>query len=213
MHYHEGHNHGESYSHRNVLRRYWLVLIITASIFFAELFGGIISRSLALLSDSFHMLIDVLAVFVAVLTEFLVFKNKSLDKLIRGWGGILNGALLAVITISIFIEAIERIFNPPKILIGIMLIVASVGLIGNLISVYLVEFWHKHEENITHKALFLHVLSDAAQSLVVIIAGVVIWFTSWNIIDPILSIGIALVMSFWSCKILRESIRLLTIKN
>lgn len=187
-------------------RRYWIILWIGLGIFVAEIIGGILSGSLALLSDAFHVLVDSAANIVSIIVAYAVVKRGQNDQKLRAFGGYVNAALLFGIACWILWEAIGRILHPRNILSGIMIAVAIFGAIGNFLQNYVLGHATDEEEaHVTHHAMHLHVLSDLWQSIVVIAAGIIIAITGWRLADPILSIVISLLMMYWAFRLFRQS--------
>ena len=201
-----------NHTNQKLQNRFVLSLLISAFIFIAELLGGFWTGSLALLSDSAHVFLD----FFALAFSYIALRIASLpsdDRHTFGWhrlevfAGLANGVTLFAITITILYEAWERIKTPVTVQSIELIIIASIGLIANLITAQLLKEHHQHDLNI-HSA-FLHVIGDALSSVGVIIGGVVIFFTGWEIIDPIISVMICLFLFIGSWRILRSSMHIL----
>ena len=187
-------------------------VILNATITLAEFIGGILSNSLALLSDAIHNLSDTMAItisYVALKTS----KRKSNAKNTFGYKRIeilvalFNAFVLIIISLYLFYEAYERFLNPEPIKGKLMFIVASIGLAGNLISVLLLHKDSSHNLNI--KAAYIHLIGDTLSSVGVIIGSVLIYFWNINWIDPLLTIviGIVIIKATWG--ILKETIEIL----
>ena len=187
-------------------------VILNATITLAEFIGGILSNSLALLSDAIHNLSDTMAIIISYVA-LKTSKRKSNTKNTFGYkrieilAALFNAFLLIGISLYLFYEAYHRFLNPEPIKGKLMFIVASVGLAGNLISVLLLHKDSSHNLNI--KAAYLHLIGDTLSSVGVIIGSVLIYF--WNIywIDPLLTviIGIVIITATWG--ILKETIEIL----
>lgn len=187
------------------LKRYLMVLSITLVIFVLEIFGSQLSKSLALYSDAWHVLIDFWAVLLAVVTEYCVVRFKRFpDAKLRSCSGILSSMLLVAVIVIIIFEAVGRLQAGTVISTGPLMIIATVGLMGNACAVLLL---HSGASHITRRALFRHVLSDTLQSAVVVATGLAIYLTGIYLLDPVVSIAIALVMSIWVYKTIQESIQ------
>jgi cobalt-zinc-cadmium efflux system protein len=193
-------------------RRFALSLFISALIFIAEFAGGFWTGSLALLSDSAHVFLD----FFALAFSYIALRVSTLptdDRHTYGWhrmevfAGLANGITLFTITIAILYEAWQRIQTPIAVHSGEMLIIALVGLIANIITAQLLKKHQQHDLNI-HSA-FLHVVGDALSSIGVIISGMIMLFTGWIIIDPIISVVICIFLFVGSWRVLRSSIHIL----
>lgn len=175
-------------------KRYSLVFILAAIIFAAEIVGGIVSGSLALLSDAGHVFTDAIAILVSIITVHYVKTKRWREKSVRAVGGIINALLLLGIAVWIGIEGIERIDHPREIASNIMITVALFGTLGNWAQYYVLGTLE--EEHVTHKAMRLHIFSDLLQSVAVVLGGIAIYLTDKHLIDPVLSVGIALWMAW-----------------
>ncbi|MBA8779724.1 cation transporter [Staphylococcus schleiferi subsp. coagulans] len=188
----------------------WLSLIITLFFTIVEFAGGIISNSLALLSDSFHMLSDVFALALSMLAVYFA-SRKPTARYTFGYlrfeilAAFLNGLALAVISVWIFYEAIVRIIFPKPVESGLMLVIATIGLIVNIILTVILVRSLKSENNINIQSALWHFMGDLLNSIGVIIAVVLIYFTGIQLIDPILSMIIALVILRGGYKIMRNA--------
>lgn len=188
----------------------WLSLIITLFFTVVEFAGGIISNSLALLSDSFHMLSDVFALALSMLAVYFA-SRKPTARYTFGYlrfeilAAFLNGLALAVISVWIFYEAIVRIIFPKPVESGLMLIIATIGLIVNIVLTVILVRSLKSENNINIQSALWHFMGDLLNSIGVIIAVVLIYFTGIQLIDPILSMIIALVILRGGYKIMRNA--------
>lgn len=186
------------------LKRYWIVFGLTGATLFTEIVTGIWSGSLALLSDSAHVTIDLFAVIIAIVTEGRVRRDTTSEVQIRAIGGLVSGTALVLGTVYILVETVRRIIAPPELLTGIMMVGAIIGLFGNLGSISILH--GSEEDHLTHQSLRLHVLSDAGQSLGVIAAGACILITGWWLVDPITSLGIVLLLARWSYQLISQSL-------
>ena len=191
------HEHEEGRLVRGYQRELLIALVITAFIMIVELVGGLLSNSLALLSDAAHMLTDILALLLSVLA-FRFSTKPPTKKTTFGFHRLeifaaqINGAVLVFLSLFIFYEAYKRLIEPEPIKTLLMMIIAGVGLVANLVSALIL---HKSsKKNLNVKASFLHIMGDLFSSLGVIIGGLIIHFTGWYIIDPILSIMIGLII-------------------
>jgi cobalt-zinc-cadmium efflux system protein len=165
--------------------------IITFAIMLLEIIGGLVSNSLALLSDAGHMFTDAFALGLSLWAIKMAQKPATHHKTfgyhrLEILAALANGILLILISIWIFYEAYQRFFNPPEIKSGVMLIVAVIGLIGNFIGITILQ--RSSQNNLNVRGALLHMLGDTLSSVGVIIGGVFIAFTGWKIVDPIVSI-------------------------
>ncbi|MDA3911979.1 MAG: cation diffusion facilitator family transporter [Bacteroidales bacterium] len=191
------------------------LLISTLLNFFitiVQIIGGLLSNSLALLSDALHNLGDTIAIFLAYLANR--FGNKAANesktfgyKRIEIIAALFNAVSLIVISIFLFVEAGKRFANPEEIKGGLMLIVAISGLLANLISVFILNP-HK-AKNLNIKAAYLHLLGDTLSSFAVILGGIaiILWDIYW--IDPLITIAIGVYLIIHTLKILKHSINIL----
>lgn len=180
-----------------------------------ELAGGIIAHSLALISDALHMFTDVGA-FVLSLIVLRIAKRPSTKKMTFGFqraeilGALASGLTLWALCSVLIYEAIVRLITPHEVSGGIVFIIASIGLLSNLAMMKILHSHdHDHEEQINVKAAYLHVLGDLLGSIGVIVSGILIFFTGWNVIDPIITLIIALMILITSGKILKKTIQIL----
>ncbi|MHB1654387.1 MAG: cation diffusion facilitator family transporter [Desulfitobacteriaceae bacterium] len=176
-----------------------------------EVVGGSLANSLALLSDAGHVLTDVAALGLAWFAAAQAQKSPTL-KHTFGYHrtGILaalaNAVTLIVIGIIILYEAVHRFQHPEPVDSTIMYISASVGVVVNLA---IALGFRGGEDNLNVRSALLHVLGDAAASAGVIFGGIIIQFTAWYIIDPIISVAIAILIAWGAWKIVKETIHIL----
>jgi cobalt-zinc-cadmium efflux system protein len=188
-----------------------LAIITTGSLVVLEVFGGIISNSLALLSDAWHMFVDASALATCFLAGELSSKNPTSDKTfgyhrVEILSALANGVLLVVLSAYIFYEAIQRLFLPAQVKGLEMLVITTIGLVGNALSMGILSGGVR---GLNVKAALLHVTSDALSSVGAIVAGLVIIFTNWYPVDPIVSIMTGSFIVYGSVKMLREVLHIL----
>ncbi|MCB4790353.1 MAG: cation diffusion facilitator family transporter [Elusimicrobia bacterium] len=177
-----------------------------------EFAGGLISGSLALLSDASHMLMDSFAVFLSYLA-FYWSKKPSTEEKTFGYhrleiiAAFINSLILFAISGYIMYEAVLRFFHPQPIKAGILLVIAILGLLGNLTGIFLLK--KEKEENLNVQGAYLHLLSDSLSSIGVITGGLIIFFTGLNIFDSIIGIGIALIVLKGGFGLFMESVDIL----
>jgi len=214
MHVHASHAPiGPSRGRRRAEERRGLLkaLALTSTILVAEVVGGFISNSLALLADAGHMLTDALALALAYLALGLATRPATPHKT-YGWyrleilAALTNGVTLVVISLFIFWEAYERFMDPPEVATGMMLVIATVGLVANALGL---RFLSGHGGSLNLRGAYLHVLGDLLSSVGVIIGGVVMWITGNFLIDPLLSVIIGVVIIVSAYRLLRESVDVL----
>jgi cobalt-zinc-cadmium efflux system protein len=180
-----------------------VALVLTGLFMIVEVIGGILSGSLALLADAGHMLTDTMALALAAVA-FHVSKRPADARLTYGYqrfqilAAFVNGLSLLLIVGWILYEAFNRFMVPEVVLGKTMLLVAAAGLVVNIISFIVLHGGDKDNLNISGAAL--HVAGDLLGSVAAIVAAVVIIYTGWMAIDPILSIAVALLIlkSAWA---------------
>jgi cobalt-zinc-cadmium efflux system protein len=179
-----------------------IVLALTASYLVVEVVGGILTGSLALIADAGHMLTDVAGVSMALLAIWFASRPATAEKTYGYYrleilAALANGFLLLGVAAYILYEAYHRILEPPDVLGLPMLSVAAVGLLVNLLSAYLLL--HGQKTSLNMRGAFLEVVSDLLGSVAVIIAGLIILTTGFNLVDPIASavIGLFIVPRTW----------------
>ena len=196
----EGH---QQTAERNNLRRVMIALVLTATFMVVEVVGGVLSGSLALLADAGHMLTDTMALSLAAMA-FYVSRRPPDDRLTYGYqrfqilAAFVNGLSLLLIVGWIVVEAIRRFLNPRDVLGETMLVIAAIGLVVNLISFIVLHTGDK--ENLNIRGAALHVAGDLLGSVAAIVAAIVIIYTAWTPIDPILSLAVAglILKSAWA---------------
>ena len=203
------HNH----EHNNLTSRpLKIALIIVIIIMLVEVAGGILSNSLALLSDAGHMLVDALALGLSLFAMSIASRPATLTKTF-GYhraeilAALANGSTLIVISLYIFYEAYQRFLEPPTVEAPLMLLVATIGLIANTAVILLLRKGVHRSLNI--KAAFWHVVGDTVSSLGVIIAGIIITFTGWSIADPIIAVIIGVIILWGAWRLVLESATIL----
>ena len=195
----ESHNHAHNHSHApQGGRALGIVIAMTTTIFLAELVGGLLSGSLALLADAGHMLSDSAGLILAAVA-LLIGRKPAQGRSTFGYrraevmSALVNAISVGLIALWILIEAIRRIGADADINTGLMMTVATIGLIANIVSAVMLR--SSAQESMNIRGAYLHVLVDLFGSIAVMIAGAVIYFTGWKLADTIASIIIvALVL-------------------
>lgn len=204
-HGHHSHDHRVPEAESRTLR--W-VLGITAAFMVAEVVGGVVSGSLALLADAGHMLTDVAALALS-LTAFRLARRPPTPGRTYGWvrveilAALINGAALLAIVAWVLWEAVGRIQAPGPVDAPIMLAVAVVGLIVNAVGLRLLH--GHHHGSLNARGAYLHVLGDLLGSVGAIVAGVVVATTGWTAADPIASVVIAALILVSAWRLVREA--------
>lgn len=211
MHDHRKHSHGVKEDGFSNKKRFGFVIFFNIIITITEYIGGLLSGSLALISDAGHNLSDVLSLILGYAGERVSeikpdrrfsFGLKRFEVLIA----LVNAMSLLLIGIYIVYEAVYRYLNPMEINPGIMVPVACVGLLGNVLSIIIIN--RNKNSNLNMRAAFLHLLYDAISSIAVIITGIVLFFSELVIIDLMISIIIVLMIVWSSLDVLKESLRI-----
>lgn len=207
-----GDHHGKALLKRRPLRRVLLVLCLTATYMVAEVVGGFLSNSLALLADAGHMLADVAALAVSLIAFALAARPKSLRATFGYYraevlGALFNGVVLLMVSFFIIKESITRFFEPATIESDLMIGVALGGLVINMIGLLLLH--QDRSRNLNIRGAWLHVLSDTLGSVGVVISGLLIHVFGWTLADPIASIAIAGLVSYSSLHLILETVHVL----
>jgi cobalt-zinc-cadmium efflux system protein len=189
-----------------------IALGITLSFFIIELIGGILTNSLALLADAWHMLNDAAALIFALMAAWISTRPIDVKKTFGYYraeilAAFLNGVFLWGVVIFIFYEAIQRFQNPIQVESLNMLIIAFSGLAANGLSAIILS--KSKSESLNVKGAFLHVLADALGSIGAISAGIIMYFTRWYQADAIISMMLGALIFYSSWKLIRESINVL----
>jgi len=207
------HGHGHSHDHAHSSgARLKLALALTAGFMLVEVVGGLWSGSLALLADAGHMLTDAAALALAVWAQAQAARPADAR---RSYGyhraqvlaAFVNGLALLLIAVWITIEAVQRLLAPPTIQGDLMLGVAVAGLLVNVAAFFVLQGGHEHDLNV--RAAFLHVLGDMLGSAAAIVAALVILFSGWTPVDPLLSVLVALLILRTAWRLVRESTHVL----
>lgn len=189
-----------------------ITLGIVLVIMVAEIIGGFLSNSLALLSDAGHMLTDALALGLSLFAISLT-RRPATSKRTYGYhraeiiAALVNGTVLILVSIFIFFEAYGRFSELPVVKSPMMMIIAGIGLVANLIGMLLLR--KGSQKSINVRAAFWHIIGDTLASVGVIIAGVIIFFTGWYMADPILAVIIGIVILWGAVRIVKESVDIL----
>ena len=187
-------------------------IAITGIMMVAEFIGGLFTNSLALISDAGHMFTHFFALMIS-LGAIWCANMPSCNRRSYGFyrveilAALLNSLFLFGVTVLILIEGIKRIIHPAAVLSGQMFIIAVIGLVVNMVSALIL--WGANKSDLNVRSAFLHMLADTMSSVVIVTGAVVIYFTNWNIIDPILSIGISFLIFVWGWGLFKDSVNIL----
>ncbi len=190
-----------------------ITLIIVLVIMVAEVAGGILSNSLALLGDAGHMLVDALALGLSLFAMTIARKPATRTRTygyhrVEILAALANGAAIGLVSLYIFYEAYQRFLTPPVVKTPVMLPVATIGLIANLVMIVLLR--RRSHGSLNIKSAFWHIIGDTISSVGVIIGGVIISITGWGIVDPIIAIVIGCIILWGAVGLVRESIDILS---
>jgi cobalt-zinc-cadmium efflux system protein len=210
-HDHQGHSHAPEVGHDNE-RRIFIAMLLTGGFMAAEIIGGILSGSLALIADAGHMATDTAALALAWFAFRL--SRRPADPS-RSYGfhrgevlaAFVNGIAMIALAAWIVVEAVQRLYSPVEILGGVMLWIAIGGLVVNLLA-----FWLLHSgsgENLNVRGAAVHVAGDLLGSVAAIAAAGIILWTGWTPIDPLLSVVVALLVLRSAWFITRQSAHIL----
>ena len=209
---HQGHDHSHAAVTEGNAKKLTIALILTTTFLVIEFIAGIITQSLALLSDAAHMFTDAAALAIA-LAAIKIAKRPADDKRTFGYqrfeilAALFNASMLFFVAMYILYEAYQRFTQPPEIQSTGMLVVASIGLIINLISMKILM--SSATESLNMKGAYLEVLSDALGSVGVIIGAVIIYYTNWYWVDTIIAVAIGFWVLPRTWILLRQSINIL----
>ncbi len=190
------------------MRRLAVVFGLTFGFMIVEAIGGWIAGSLALLADAGHMLTDVGALGLTLLTAWIAQRPADGRKTYGylRWeilAALVNGALLFGLAGWVVIEAISRVRQPHEIRGGIFLVVAVAGLIVNGIGLWLLH--GRHAGHLNTRGAYLHILSDLLGSVGAVVAALVILATGWTLIDPLISVALSLLILLGAWRLIRDS--------
>ena len=189
-----------------------LALALTAVLLVVEVVGGLISNSIALVADAGHMLTDVAALGLALFVAWFSRQPGTPEKTYgyMRWeilAAFINGSTLLLISAWILWEAVTRLRVPQPVQGGLMLAVASAGLVVNLVAARILSTGSSH--NLNARGAYLHVLGDLLASVGTIVAAILIRFTGWLMADPIASLLTTVLIMFGAWRLVRESIDIL----
>lgn len=216
----QSHAHGHDHAHglggthttNAPLKALLGALIITAVVFCAELIAGLLSGSLALLSDAMHMLSDSTGLVIA-LFAMLIGRRQATERSTFGFrrveviAALLNAIVVTLVVVWILFQALRRLGSTQEINTTLMISVAVIGLVANAISALILL--GQRNASLNMRGAFLHVLTDMLGSVAVIIAGVIIALTGWNIADTIASLVIVALVLPRSLRLLVDSLSVL----
>ncbi|WP_143304993.1 cation diffusion facilitator family transporter [Chitinophaga vietnamensis] len=210
MHDH-AHSHTPALQGDTVNRAFIWGIALNLAFVAAEFVAGFMTHSLALLSDAGHNLSDVASLALSLLA-FRLARVKPGPRYTYGYRkstiliSLLNAMLLMIVVGGIGYEAVRRFTAPHPVQGGIIALVAGVGILINGISAWL--FFKDKEKDLNVKGAYLHLLADALVSLGTVVAGIVIVYTKWYWVDPLISLGVMVIIVYGTWDLLRDSLRL-----
>ena len=208
-HTHHHHNH---HSHDLKGRNLLISIILNVVITLAQAIGGVISGSLALLSDAVHNLSDVISLIISYAANALAHKQASTNKTF-GYkraeiiAAFVNSATLIIVAVFLIKEAIERFLSPQDVGTGIVIALSILGILANGFSVLLLK--SDSERNMNMRSAYLHLFTDMMASIAVLLGGILMYFFGWFWIDPLLTLIIALYLIYMGYELLKSSTRVL----
>jgi cobalt-zinc-cadmium efflux system protein len=207
------HGHEHNHSYKSVaMQRLNLSLVITAVVMVVEIGGGYWTGSIALISDAGHMFTHAFAIVLAMFGIYIA-RRPACHHITFGWlraevlAAFINGLFLILVSVWIVWESIDRLLHPQAILSMEMFVIAILGLLVNLLSIYILEGSREGDLNI--QAVFMHMIGDAASSVAIVFAAIIIRYTDWYWLDPMVSLLIAALIAIWAIGLLRDSGRVL----
>lgn len=212
-HHHHGNGHSHDHTHNANKKALFISFLLITAYMIAEVIGGFLTNSLALLSDAAHMLSD--SVSLAVGLAAFKFGEKLADEA-RTFGykrfeilaALFNGVLLIVISVLILWEAYHRFLNPPSVGSTGMLIVAIIGMLVN-VAVAWILLKGDTSENLNLRAAFLHVMGDLLGSVGAVVAALLIMFFGWNLADPIASVIVSILILISGWRVTKDAVHVL----
>ena len=206
-----GHNHSHTPAGKNK-RRLAVVLALTTFYLVAEVVGGLVTGSLALLADAGHMLTDVAGLGLALLAIWFAERPATPERTygfyrVEILAALANAIVLIGISLYVLFEAYERFRNPPEVQSTVMLAVAGIGLVINIVGIRILRAGSK--ESLNMKGAYFEVLSDMLTSIGVVIASLIMLTTGWYYADPLISAGIGLFILPRTWMLLKDAVGVL----
>jgi cobalt-zinc-cadmium efflux system protein len=215
--HHHGHGHGHSHGHGGSAgARNWRPLSITlalaATYMVAEVVGGFLANSLALLADAGHMLSDVGALALSLFAIWIAQKPATPQHTYGYYrteilAALANGATLVAISLLIFVEAWERLGEPQPVAGRTVMLIAVGGLLVNLAGLWILH--GGKDDSLNVRGAWLHLLTDALGSVGAIVGGALVWAYGWYWADPVVSVAIGLLVIYSAWHLLKESVSVL----
>jgi cobalt-zinc-cadmium efflux system protein len=210
-HSHHGHSHGHITELRSVNTAFYVGIVLNLAFVVIEVTVGLMIHSLSLLSDAGHNLADVASLGLS-LFAYRMMKVKSNTVFTYGYKkttvlvALLNAGILLISIGAILYESVHRLMLPEPVRGNTISLVAAIGIVVNGVTALL--FFRNNKNDLNIKSAFLHLLSDAVVSAALVIGGIIILYTNWYWIDPLLGILVAMVIVYSTWSLLRDSLRL-----
>ena len=211
-HIHFGHSHSHSSGIHDAYGRAFLIgICLNVTFVIAEVVAGVLYNSIALLTDAGHNISDVAGLLISLLA-FRFAKRKATQKFTYGFkkttilAAFINAVILLIAIGVLGYESINRLRSPATVQGNVIAWVAALGIIINSVSAYL--FFKNRKKDLNVKSAYLHLLSDALVSLGVVISGIVIMYTKWYWLDPVIGLAIMLVILISTWTLLRDSFKM-----
>lgn len=214
---HDHHHHGLGGGHHhgpNNRTGLLIAFLVTASIMVLEFVGGLITNSLALLSDAGHMLSDASSLLLSLAAVWFAARPATRTKTygfyrVEILAALLNGLTLFIVAGWIIAEAYERFLEPAAVASGTMMLIAAIGLLANLISAWVLLKKSDTEHNMNVRSAYLHILADALGSVGAIAAGAIMYWFEWYVADPLISVIVSLLIVRGAWRIVKQCIHIL----
>ncbi|MGX8714001.1 MAG: cation diffusion facilitator family transporter [bacterium] len=212
-HDHHGHHHHHSHAIEKLSTIYIVAVALNLLFVIVEAVAGVVGNSIGLLSDAGHNLSDVFSLLLAMIalklassraTKRFTYGHRKASVLIS----LLNAIILLVAVGAIIVESIDKFFNPTEVNGTLIIWTAAVGIVINGVTAWVLSRQNQHDINT--RGAFLHMLADTLVSVGVVVSGIVIHYTGWTLVDPIIGLVIAVVILLSTWDLLSESLRMST---
>ena len=216
-HHHEHDHYGHHHHHAHAIEKLSTIYIVAVALnllfVIVEAVAGVVGNSIGLLSDAGHNLSDVFSLLLAMIalklassaaTKRFTYGHRKASVLIS----LLNAIILLVAVGAIIVESVEKFFTPTEVNGTLIIWTATVGIVINGVTAWVLSRQNQHDINT--RGAFLHMLADTLVSVGVVISGIVIHYTGWTVVDPIIGLVIAVVILISTWDLLSESLRMST---
>ena len=186
-----------------------LVIIVTLITMAAEISFGILTKSMALTADGFHMGTHALALFITFLVCMVINHYKNKEDVLNALGGYTSALFLGLTSCGIIYESADRFIHPAKISFNEAILVTVIGLFVNVVCILIMSEHHHHKENLNFKAAYLHILADALTSVTAIVALMLGKYFGLVFFDPLMGLIGGLIILKWSAGLIKSSFNIL----